>query len=271
MVGVLGTVVMGQTDDFNCPDLHIGFYPHLYRWDYLISGQDTYSICFLTMSLTLILIFCYVQLWQVLVLSGGQIRAQDLWKWTGLHWHWPHLHPWTMQWASSCRMWRQNWTWTSNIHSTLSTSMGNIWRWGQFTSWNCYIKILLASSDLSMKYSELLQWLISIIWWWMMLPANYNPLTTWILDISFIIHILSRSFFQQDCGVFWVCMDGKANRYQCPPGLAYDKESRGCRWADQVPECSNVVVIDEDGGEFQCPRESTPGIFTKHAHPADCR
>ena len=37
VVGVLGTVVMGQTDDFNCPDLHIGFYPHLYRWDYLIS------------------------------------------------------------------------------------------------------------------------------------------------------------------------------------------------------------------------------------------
>ena len=192
MVGVLGTVVMGQTDDFNCPDLHIGFYPHLYRWDYLISGQDTYSICFLTMSLTLILIFCYVQLWQVLVLSGGQIRAQDLWKWTGLHWHWPHLHPWTMQWASSCRMWRQNWTWTSNIHSTLSTSMGNIWRWGQFTSWNCYIKILLASSDLSMKYIQLLQWLISIIWWWMMLQANYNPLTTWILDNG---HIFYHSYF----------------------------------------------------------------------------
>ena len=63
VVGVLGTVVMGQTDDFNCPDLHIGFYPHLYRWDYLISRQEPYSICFLTtLSLTLIVIFCFVQL-----------------------------------------------------------------------------------------------------------------------------------------------------------------------------------------------------------------
>ena len=100
-------------------------------------------------------------------------------------------------------------------------------------------------------------------------PVNNLNIGQWTYLLSFIFYL--DSFFQQDCGVFWVCMDGKANRYQCPPGLAYDKESRGCRWADQVPECSNVVVIDEDGGEFQCPRESTPGIFTKHAHPADCR
>merc|ERR1711970_1592791 len=76
----------------------------------------------------------------------------------------------------------------------------------------------------------------------------------------------------EDCGIFWVCMDGKANRYECPPGLAYDKESRGCRWADQVAECSAAVVtVDEEGGEFQCPRQTAAGIFTKHAHPADCR
>ena len=40
---------------------------------------------------------------------------------------------------------------------------------------------------------------------------------------------------------------------------------------DQVPECSNAIVVDEEGGEFQCPRQSQPGIFTKHAHPEDCR
>jgi hypothetical protein len=75
-----------------------------------------------------------------------------------------------------------------------------------------------------------------------------------------------------DCGVFWKCQDGKPNKYNCPPGLAYDSVSRGCRWADQVPECStNSVVVDDEGGEFQCPRDSKPGIFTKHAHPADCR
>jgi len=75
-----------------------------------------------------------------------------------------------------------------------------------------------------------------------------------------------------DCGVFWKCMDGKPNKYNCPPGLAYDQVSRGCRWADQVPECSgNTVTIDEEGGEFQCPAQTTAGVFTKHAHPADCR
>jgi len=77
---------------------------------------------------------------------------------------------------------------------------------------------------------------------------------------------------EEDCGVFWVCQDGKANRYDCPPGLAYDKQSRGCRWADQVAECSsNSITVDEEGSEFKCPRQTAAGIFTKHAHPADCR
>jgi len=76
----------------------------------------------------------------------------------------------------------------------------------------------------------------------------------------------------EDCGVFWKCQDGKANRYNCPPGLAYDQVTRGCKWADQVPECASpVVVVDEEGGEFQCPRDATAGTFTKHPHPADCR
>merc|ERR1719431_2190692 len=57
----------------------------------------------------------------------------------------------------------------------------------------------------------------------------------------------------EDCGIFWVCQNGKANRYDCPPGLAYDKESRGCRWADQVAECSsNAITVDDEGSEFKC-------------------
>jgi len=77
---------------------------------------------------------------------------------------------------------------------------------------------------------------------------------------------------EADCGLFWKCQDGKPSKYNCPPGLAYDQVARGCRWADQVPECSApAVVIDEEGGEFECPAVSSPGIFTKHAHPADCR
>merc|ERR1719220_1378233 len=76
---------------------------------------------------------------------------------------------------------------------------------------------------------------------------------------------------QEDCSVFWVCQAGKANKYSCPPGLAYDKESRGCRWADQVAECSSLArVLEGEDGQFQCPH-SQPGVFTKHAHPADCR
>jgi len=75
----------------------------------------------------------------------------------------------------------------------------------------------------------------------------------------------------ESCSVFYKCIDGKANMYECPPGLAYDQEKRGCHWADQVPDCKNVLVdVDGETEEFQCPRAAV-GAFTKHAHPADCR
>jgi hypothetical protein len=75
----------------------------------------------------------------------------------------------------------------------------------------------------------------------------------------------------ESCSVFYKCIDGKANRYECPPGLAYDQVEKGCKWADQVPECKNVLVtIDGEPEQFQCPRAAV-GAFTKHAHPADCR
>lgn len=41
------------------------------------------------------------------------------------------------------------------------------------------------------------------------------------------------------CDVFWNCWNGEASRYQCSPGLAYDREARVCMWADQVAECKN--------------------------------
>jgi len=76
----------------------------------------------------------------------------------------------------------------------------------------------------------------------------------------------------EDCGVFWMCRDGKSNRHDCPPGLAYDQDMRVCTWADQVPECSSSqVIVDEEGGAFECPSQSATGTFTKHAHPTDCR
>ena len=42
---------------------------------------------------------------------------------------------------------------------------------------------------------------------------------------------------ESKCDVFWNCWNGEASRYQCSPGLAYDREARVCMWADQVPEC----------------------------------
>lgn len=77
---------------------------------------------------------------------------------------------------------------------------------------------------------------------------------------------------ETSCSVFWKCLDGRANRYECPPGLAYDQFDHGCKWADQVPECKNVVVaVEGEQEEFKCPARGAVGAFTKHAHPADCR
>lgn len=42
---------------------------------------------------------------------------------------------------------------------------------------------------------------------------------------------------EQKCDTFWNCWNGEASKYQCSPGLAYDREARVCMWADQVPEC----------------------------------
>ncbi|XP_044597367.1 protein obstructor-E-like [Cotesia glomerata] len=76
---------------------------------------------------------------------------------------------------------------------------------------------------------------------------------------------------EKKCDVFWNCWNGEASRYQCSPGLAYDREARVCMWADQVPECRN----DEVAGGFSCPAAGevagASGSFSRHAHPEDCR
>ncbi|KAF0773754.1 protein obstructor-E isoform X1 [Aphis craccivora] len=73
------------------------------------------------------------------------------------------------------------------------------------------------------------------------------------------------------CDTFWNCWGGEASRYQCSPGLAYDRESRVCMWADQVPECK----IEEVANGFNCPAAgevlASIGSFSRHAHPDDCR
>lgn len=75
---------------------------------------------------------------------------------------------------------------------------------------------------------------------------------------------------ENKCDVFWNCWNGEASRYQCSPGLAYDREARVCMWADQVPECRNEEVANG----FACPAAgeiSNAGSFSRHAHPEDCR
>ncbi|CAK1548175.1 unnamed protein product [Leptosia nina] len=75
---------------------------------------------------------------------------------------------------------------------------------------------------------------------------------------------------ESKCDVFWNCWNGEASRYQCSPGLAYDREARVCMWADQVPECRNEEVANG----FSCanPGEvANAGSFSRHAHPEDCR
>ncbi|XP_022196949.1 protein obstructor-E isoform X2 [Nilaparvata lugens] len=72
------------------------------------------------------------------------------------------------------------------------------------------------------------------------------------------------------CDTFWNCWNGEASRYQCSPGLAYDREARVCMWADQVPECK----IEEVANGFNCPAPgevSNAGSFSRHPHPDDCR
>ncbi|XP_073982285.1 chitin binding Peritrophin-A domain-containing protein Gasp isoform X1 [Rhodnius prolixus] len=72
------------------------------------------------------------------------------------------------------------------------------------------------------------------------------------------------------CDTFWNCWNGEASRYQCSPGLAYDRDARVCMWADQVPECKN----EEVAGGFNCPAPGevpAAGSFSRHAHPDDCR
>jgi len=75
----------------------------------------------------------------------------------------------------------------------------------------------------------------------------------------------------EDCGVFWKCQDGKANRYECPPGLAYDQVSHGCLWISEVSDCATNSIIIDENEEFVCPEGTAQGAFTKHAHPLDCR
>ncbi|KAK3881522.1 hypothetical protein Pcinc_014041 [Petrolisthes cinctipes] len=75
-----------------------------------------------------------------------------------------------------------------------------------------------------------------------------------------------------NCAVFWSCWDGEASRYECTPGLAYDRVSRVCNWMDNIPECK--AQRDAMQQNFACPAPgelAATGSFSRHPHPDDCR
>lgn len=75
-----------------------------------------------------------------------------------------------------------------------------------------------------------------------------------------------------DCRVFYNCRNGLANRFECAPGLAFDTKTNVCVWADQVKSCRAMSRSGHDSADvFQCPNNVPLGIFSKHAHPEDCR
>lgn len=41
----------------------------------------------------------------------------------------------------------------------------------------------------------------------------------------------------QNCGEFVNCADGKAYKFQCPEGLAFNSDTYKCDWPDQVSDC----------------------------------
>ncbi|XP_055379281.1 protein obstructor-E isoform X2 [Condylostylus longicornis] len=51
-----------------------------------------------------------------------------------------------------------------------------------------------------------------------------------------------------NCGRFMNCAAGKAFIFECPEGLAFDKDSYRCDWPDQVPDCDAEAYLG-----FKCP------------------
>ncbi|UYV69942.1 hypothetical protein LAZ67_7001279 [Cordylochernes scorpioides] len=76
---------------------------------------------------------------------------------------------------------------------------------------------------------------------------------------------------EANCRVFYSCWNGEGSRYECPPGLAYDRDQRVCVWADNVDSCDQQDVAEG----FVCPDadqiDQPGGHYSRHAHPTDCR
>ncbi|XP_045486398.1 proline-rich extensin-like protein EPR1 [Pieris rapae] len=51
-----------------------------------------------------------------------------------------------------------------------------------------------------------------------------------------------------DCGQYIMCLEGKATKMTCPPGLAFNLKTTACDWPANVPSCNPVVFRG-----FTCP------------------
>ncbi|KAL0850338.1 hypothetical protein ABMA28_012168 [Loxostege sticticalis] len=52
----------------------------------------------------------------------------------------------------------------------------------------------------------------------------------------------------EDCGLYLMCVEGKAIEMSCPPGLAFNPSNARCDWPDAVPSCNADAFLG-----FKCP------------------
>ncbi|GAB0099378.1 Protein obstructor-E [Sergentomyia squamirostris] len=53
------------------------------------------------------------------------------------------------------------------------------------------------------------------------------------------------------CGQFMNCVDGRGFVFDCPEGLAFNRETYRCDWPDQVPDCDAEAFLG-----FTCPPQA---------------
>ncbi|CAN7991234.1 unnamed protein product [Ixodes pacificus] len=72
-----------------------------------------------------------------------------------------------------------------------------------------------------------------------------------------------------DCGKFVNCVGGKAHKFDCPEGLAFNDQRGICDWPDLVERCDAEAYLG-----FQCPEATSYDLqdFANppYPHPRDC-
>lgn len=74
-----------------------------------------------------------------------------------------------------------------------------------------------------------------------------------------------------NCGKFMNCASGVGFEFECPEGLAYNKETYRCDWPDQVADCNAEAYLG-----FTCPQiQKSPELgdeeIRSYPSPHDCQ